>query len=98
MSQSLLTAGGLFHCSGQFRKGISLELSIIQRLEVLQSTASLLADHALKAEGREQYSTEAVTRKLLGNRCKVPKSLVRMLRKKSHSQVPLLVAYTGKSS
>lgn len=82
MSQSLLTGDALFHCSGQFGKDINLELSIIQRWEVLQSTAFSLTDHALKAEGRERYPTQAVTRKLSGKGCKIPNSLVRMLRKK----------------
>lgn len=82
MSQPLLTGDGLFHCSGQVGKGSNLELSIIQRQEVLQSTASLLADHALKAEGRDRYPTETVTRKLSAKGCKVPNSLVGMLRKK----------------
>jgi len=82
MWQSLLTGDGLFHCSGQLGKGINLELSIIQRPEVLQSTASLFCDHVLKAEGRDQYPAEAVTRKLSGKGCKVPNSLIKMLRKK----------------
>lgn len=82
MSQSLLTGDGLFCCSGQFGKGINLELSIIQRLQVSQSPASSLADRALKAEGRDGYPTEAVMRKLSGKGCKVPNSFVRMLRKK----------------
>lgn len=61
-------SGWIIPLHGQFGKGISLGLSIIQSLEVLQSTASSLAAHALKAEVRGWNPREAVT----GKGCKVP--------------------------
>lgn len=56
---------------GQFGKDISLGLSIIQSLEVLQSTASSLTAHALKAEVRGWNPRQAVRRKLMGKWCEL---------------------------
>lgn len=74
-------------------------LSIIQSLEVLQSTASSLPAHALKAEvraGTPDKLSQGSAWESGGNSQFISKN--RTLRKKSHSQVSLPMAFTEKSS